>query len=249
MTTYPRRISRWSVLVLVVGLLAWLAMPAFARQVEKPDQGVKLDGYHFGYGPTLSGWDHLDESLRWFGFDAYDGEWSLARGLKVTADVIQFSGQWATCQPYSNGEVPDADALIRVYRWEASEALDGTEGVVFDEAGFGGTLDISVEIPGTYEEIPAKAIGPAEDPSRTCEGIGDAIETPLVSRRLELALTWESELSPGKGKRIQADTTVTDLTVATFGGQPMSLPFGDQTDAYSARSAPFTGFVNHTFNP
>ena len=48
------------------------------------------------------------------------------------------------------------------------------------------------------------------------EGIGEAIEIPLEPRRLELTMEWDSVLSPGKGKRIQADTTVTDLPAARF---------------------------------
>ncbi len=177
----------------------------------------------------------------------YDGRWQLARGQRAEAAAVGFWGQWATCEAYTNPDIPAADAVIRVYDWQDTETLDAPEEgtVSFTDDGYAGALDITVEIEGTYLAIPALALGPPGDPFTTCEGVTEPVVSTPITRTLALDMAWESLLGPGRGKEPKWESTTVTAVTGTFGGQALHLPHGD-SESYYARSGPYRGYVDHS---
>ncbi len=227
-----------AVILLLAVSLAWaFAAPVFAAQ---PERGSRFEGNRFDF----LGFPELDEGLHHFSLTAYDGQWRITKGETARATVIEFGGQWSTCEPYANPEIPAADAVIRVYDWHDTDVLDtaGEGTVVFTDDGYGGSLDIAIEIDGTYREVPAVALGPPEDPFTTCEGAADPVVVEPIQGSLVLDMEWESSLKTIRGNRLQWESTTVTAIAGSFGGRDLVVPHGDSEDYY-ARSGPYTGFV------
>jgi len=236
MSLFKKHNRRFACL-LVLGLIVGLTAPASAHP-GKPDRGAtRFDGHQIRY--LVDRYPEAPESLALyeFHFRAYDGKWRLANGESFTGDGIWFQGYWSVCDDdYENPDIPEAGALMRLYRWETVTTLDdGESEVTFTDGGLAGILDVRVQISGTYLEIPATDV-------YECDQVADPIlSEPLGPRELILTLDWSSVVT-GKGRNKQATTTVT-VASGSFGGTDLwGLPTGEDPD-YLAESGSWKGFV------